>query len=76
MSAMAMPLPTNSLSMRSAEGRFSPIDMVGMFTVLEVRERGEQGRTRVGLPGPGAAVAGPATAAKLAEDGIAVAPAR
>jgi YHS domain-containing protein len=38
MAEMQMPVPENSLPMRPAPGAFSPIDMGGMFTVLEVRD--------------------------------------
>ena len=40
MSAMAdmMPGPRNTLPMMIGEGRFGPIEMGGMFTILKVRE--------------------------------------
>ncbi len=76
MSGMQMPVPANSLPMRAAPGRFSPIDMGGMFTVLEVRERGEKAGGRVGPRGSGASVAGPASASQLRADGIGWPPVR
>ena len=33
-----MPVPRNSIPMRGGEGPFGAIDMIGMFTVLKVRE--------------------------------------
>lgn len=76
MSEMAMPIPENSLSMRAAPGRFSPIDMGGMFTLLEVRERDERGRRPGGFPEASAPIAGPVPAARLLEDGIVLGPER
>ena len=72
MSSMGMPLPKNSISMVGTPGPFGPIDMGGMFTLLKVRER----LAGDGDPGwyvhPPGTVAGEATAAELARDGIAV----
>ncbi len=36
---MTMPIPSNSVAMRSSPGPHGPIDMGGMFTVIKVRER-------------------------------------
>jgi hypothetical protein len=70
MSAMDMPLPTNSISMRSAPGPHGTIDMGGMFTVLKVRE----GLTSYDDPGwyqpPPGTLAREATADELAADGV------
>src|SRR5262249_5249466 len=38
MGAMEMPLPDNTLPMMTGTGQFGPLEMVGMFTVLKVRE--------------------------------------
>jgi hypothetical protein len=70
MSAMAMQQPNNSIAMVGGKGRHGPIDMGGMFTLLKVRHR----LTGNGDPGwyepPAAEVAGLASDAELARDGI------
>jgi FtsP/CotA-like multicopper oxidase with cupredoxin domain len=36
---MKMPLPANSISMVGGTGKFGPIDMGGMFTLLKIRDK-------------------------------------
>jgi hypothetical protein len=38
MGEMEMPIPDNTLMMMSGSGQFGPIEMGGMFTVMEIRE--------------------------------------
>jgi hypothetical protein len=70
MSQMAMPLPSNAISMVGGKGPHGTIDMGGMFTLLKVRDR----LTGDGDPGwyepPQAATAIEATDDELARDGI------
>lgn len=70
MGAMDMPLPSNSISMRSAPGPHGAIDMGGMFTVLKVRE----GLTSYDDPGwwvpPAGTLAREASAEELSRDGV------
>ena len=72
MAEMGMPVPANSVPMAGGPGPFGLIDMGGMFTILKFRERlsgdGDPGWYRH----PEGTVAGPATAAQLARDGIEV----
>ena len=70
MGEMEMDIPPNSLPMRGAEGPFSYIDMGGMFTVLQVRERPEEADASGWYAHPAGTVAGPADAARLRADGI------
>ncbi|MFO0697123.1 MAG: copper oxidase [Polyangiales bacterium] len=70
MGEMEMPLPPNSAPMRSAPGPFGPIDMGGMFTVLEVRDDPSRPDPEGGYAHPRGTVAGPADAARLAADGV------
>ena len=70
MSRMAMDRPRNSISMSGGEGPHGTIDMGGMFTLLKIRDR----LTGDGDPGwykPRTDVAGEASDAELARDGIA-----
>jgi manganese oxidase len=73
MAKMQMPVPTNSVPMRAAPGPFAPIDMGGMFTLLEVRKSGSAGERDPGYTHPHGTVAGPASPERLREDGIDVA---
>ena len=70
MAGMKMPVPANSIPMKGGAGPFAPIDMGGMFTIVKIRER----LAGTGDPGwyqhPAGTVAGPATPAELARDGI------
>jgi FtsP/CotA-like multicopper oxidase with cupredoxin domain len=72
MALMKMPVPENSVPMRGLAGKHDYIDMGGMFTVLKVRDA----ITSYADPGwyenPAGTLAGPASAADLAADGIAV----
>jgi hypothetical protein len=69
---MDMPMPENSMPMRSAAGPYGNLGMGGMFTILKVRE----GITSFDDPGwyaqPAGTQARQATAAELDEDGIEV----
>jgi hypothetical protein len=38
MSAMAMPLPPNTLPMMTGDGPFGPVGMGGMFTIIKIRD--------------------------------------
>ncbi len=38
MAAMAMPAPANTLTMMIGTGQCGPIEMLGLFTVIEIRE--------------------------------------
>jgi FtsP/CotA-like multicopper oxidase with cupredoxin domain len=65
-----MELPDNSISMLGGEGPFGLIDMGGMFTILKVRKQ-LTGDTDPGwYDHPAGTVAGEASAADLARDGI------
>jgi len=46
MAEMQMPLPDNTLPMMMGEGRFGPLEMGGMFTVIKVRENVARGDYR------------------------------
>jgi FtsP/CotA-like multicopper oxidase with cupredoxin domain len=70
MSRMAMARPRNSISMLGGDGPYGTIDMGGMFTLLKIRDR----LTGDGDPGwykPHTDVAGEASDAELARDGVA-----
>ena len=43
MAGMQMPLPENTLPMMLGEGPFGPVEMGGMFTVINVRDNVAQG---------------------------------
>jgi hypothetical protein len=68
MTEMNMPLPPNSLSMRSSPGPFAPIDMGGMFTLIKVRERGAD--SKGWYVHPKGTVSDKADAAQMQRDGI------
>ncbi|MBP6628000.1 MAG: copper oxidase [Kofleriaceae bacterium] len=70
MGAMGMPMPTNSAPMKGQDGPFGLIDMGGMFTIVKVRAKVEPGVDPGWYQHPAGTVAGPATAAALARDGI------
>ena len=72
MGAMNMPVPPNSLPMRSVPGPFGHIDMGGMFTVLKVRDDVRSADAAGWYEYPEGSVARPADAARLAADGIEV----
>ncbi|MCC7539008.1 MAG: multicopper oxidase domain-containing protein, partial [Deltaproteobacteria bacterium] len=71
MGEMRMPVPPNSLPMRGGDGPFSYIDMGGMFTVLKVRDRLDDGVDPGWFDHPAGTVSVAATAAQMARDGIA-----
>lgn len=70
MADMAMNVPRNSIPMVGGRGKYDPITMGGMFTILKVRD----GLTSYADPGwydaPPSTVASNATSADLAHDGI------
>lgn len=70
MADMAMNVPKNSIPMVGGRGKYDPITMGGMFTILKVRD----GLTSYADPGwydaPPSTVASNATSADLAHDGI------
>jgi len=68
MAEMDMPVPENSLPMRGANGPFSYIDMGGMFTVLQVREKAST--SKGWYEHPAGTIAAKATTAQLDADGI------
>lgn len=70
MGEMPMPVPPNSLPMRGGDGPFSYIDMGGMFTVLKVRDDPERADPNGWYENPKGTVAGRASEAELAADGI------
>ena len=70
MGEMRMPTPPNSLPMRGAPGPFGYIDMGGMFTVLKVRDDPARADADAWYVHPKGTVAGPASPAQMAADGI------
>lgn len=68
MDEMGMPVPRNSIPMRGGAGPFGSIDMGGMFTILKVREPGQD--FAGWYPHPPGTVAAPAAAARMSADGI------
>jgi hypothetical protein len=70
MGEMRMPIPPNSLPMRSTPGPFGAIDMGGMFTVLKVREAPDSADPNGWYAHPAGSVAGPADPARMVADGI------
>ena len=69
MAEMEMPFPKNSLPMRGTPGPFGSIDMGGMFTVLKVRDPGDDAPWHRHPAGTVATLADPA---QMAADGIKV----
>ncbi len=65
-----MELPDNSISMVGGEGPFGLIDMGGMFTILKVRKQLSGDMDPGWYDHPAGTVAGEASAAELARDGI------
>ncbi|HSQ64423.1 MAG TPA: copper oxidase [Polyangiaceae bacterium] len=70
MEGMAMPIPSNSVAMRSSPGPFSAIGMGGMFTIIKVRERVAEGDSKAWYTHPAGTVADKATSTQLQRDGI------
>jgi len=70
MSAMGMPIPPNSISMRASPGPFSPIDMGGMFTVIKVRDRVSSADAKTWYAHPPGQVASKASSTAMQKDGI------
>jgi len=70
MMEMNMPVPPNSLPMRSGPGPYAPIDMGGMFTILKVREDPEREDGSGWYSPPPGSVADVASADDLAADGV------
>ena len=71
MSEMKMDQPRNSISMVGGPGPFGAIDMGGMFTLLKVREKLEEGVDPGWYQHPAGTVAEEASADDRARDGIA-----
>lgn len=71
MGEMNMPIPANSLPMRTTPGPFAGIDMGGMFTVLEVRDNPQPSDVDGWYAHPPGTVASLADPARMAADGIA-----
>jgi FtsP/CotA-like multicopper oxidase with cupredoxin domain len=67
---MNMPIPPNSLPMKSSPGPFSAIDMGGMFTVIKVRDRVADADPKAWYVHPNGTVADKADPARLQRDGI------
>ena len=67
-----MEQPANSISMVGGKGPFGTIDMGGMFTILKVRRKLQEGSDPGWYEHPAGSVAAEATAAELARDGIKV----
>ncbi len=65
-----MELPDNSISMLGGDGPFGMIDMGGMFTILKVRKQLTGDKDPGWYDHPAGTVAGEASAAELARDGI------
>jgi len=76
MADMEMPIPKNSVAMRSSRGRHDFITMGGMFTVLKTRDPGTKATDEDGGDGwydpPAGSTATTADDADLARDGIVV----
>jgi manganese oxidase len=70
MGMMKMPIPPNSLPMRSAEGPFGHIDMAGMFSVIKVRERPDESDINDWYEHPPGTIASRADAGQMRRDGI------
>lgn len=70
MGEMEMRIPPNSLPMRGGPGRFSYIDMGGMFTILKVREDPERADPNAWYEYPAGSVGAPADAERMRADGI------
>jgi len=70
MMEMNMPVPPNSLPMRSGPGPYAPIDMGGMFTILKVRDDPEREDGTGWYSPPPGSVADVASAEDLAADGV------
>jgi hypothetical protein len=67
---MKMQLPDNSISMLGGDGPFGLIDMGGMFTILKVRKKLAGDKDPGWFEHPAGTVAGEASGADLARDGI------
>jgi FtsP/CotA-like multicopper oxidase with cupredoxin domain len=67
---MQMPIPKNSVAMRNGQGPHGVMTMGGMATVLKVRDHLQTYEDPGWYEAPAGTVAGPATGAELARDGI------
>jgi manganese oxidase len=72
MSTMAMPQPVNSISMLGGKGPHGVIDMGGMFTIIQVRDKLPTDGNPGWYQAPAGTTAAEATAADLSRDGIRV----
>ena len=70
MAGMKMPVPNNSIPMQATPGKYDPITMGGMFTLLKVRDRLAGYADPGWYDAPAGTLATNATAAELARDGI------
>jgi hypothetical protein len=70
MGGMAMPIPPNSVPMRSSPGPFAPIEMGGMFSVIKVRDRVAGADAKTWYAHPAGSVADKAPDAAMQRDGI------
>jgi len=67
---MTMPIPANSVAMRSSPGPYGPIDMGGMFTLIKVRERAAEADAASWYTQPAGTRVEKASADQLKRDGI------
>jgi manganese oxidase len=70
MSAMTMPIPPNSVSMRGTMGPYGLIDMSGMMTTIKVRENVESADPKAWYTQPPGTRADKATSDQMQRDGI------
>jgi hypothetical protein len=67
---MNMPIPPNSVAMRTSPGPYAPIDMGGMFTIIKVREHVTEADTASWYKQPAGTRPEPATPEQMKRDGI------
>lgn len=70
MAEMDLPMPRNSVPMKSMEGPFGAMDLGGMVTLLQVRDRLPASGDAGWYDDPPGTVARAASPAELARDGI------
>jgi hypothetical protein len=68
--AMEMPIPTNSVAMRTAMGPYGAIGMGGMMTIIKVREHPTEADAKTPYALPSGTQADKATLAQMQRDGI------